>query len=818
MSKRMLIDGAHPEETRVVVMSGTQLDEYDIETSYKKQIKGNIYLAKVIRVEPSLQAAFVDFGGDRHGFLAFSDIHPDYYQIPIDDRQMLKAEQMELGARAAREHLEDLDGDTDDTDLAKDSDTPADEEAAPDASEPAPRRYKIQEVIKRRQILLVQVVKEERGNKGAALTTYISLAGRCCVLLPNTSRGGGISRKITNVKERRKLRDILGSLDIPEGIGVIIRTAGRERNKAELRRDFEYLLRVWDQIRQKTLGSSAPCLVHEEGNIIKRTIRDVYSRDIEEILVEGGEAYRCAKEFMRLMMPSHAKRVQPFRDETVSLLQRYGIEQQLDAMHSPAVPLPSGGSLVINPTEALVAIDVNSGQATRERNIERTALKTNLEAADEVARQLRLRDLSGLIVIDFIDMEDNRNVRKVERRFRDAMRVDRARQQIGQISDFGLMELSRQRLRPSLIETSSYACPHCRGTGNVLSTEAMALRVLRAVEEETAHVSPGSEIRIKVPPEIALYVLNYKRQTLDEIEERHSLKAVLVGDSSIIPPDIGIELPENQQSPAKGRTQKSEAAKGKNAGEEARPSSRKRRPRKAESAPQEEQAAAAGQEPDSTKETTDRGSEAEAKPSRRRRRRRKNTGEAAAVPETGADQIPEQATAEETPQPAKEKPKRRRASRRRKEPEEAQKADSPAIQEAGEQIPEGSDSNGQHETPEEAKSADSPPPRRNQKTRADSPGKSEDQGQGNSETDAPPPARRRRRRATAKSEPGNETPKAEGARQGPDQPATEVPENKGSENGAEADATPDSEAVPMAAAPPESRPKRRGWWRRSAAE
>ncbi|CAN0444397.1 unnamed protein product, partial [Discosporangium mesarthrocarpum] len=540
MSKRMLIDGAHSEEIRVVVTSGTRLDEYDIETTFKKQVKGNIYLAKVTRVEPSLQAAFVDFGGNRHGFLAFSEIHPDYYQIPVDDRQALIEEQeaLEMEARAAREHLEDIDGVDDDLDddasepvnqddssedaadddqetddeastdsdedtaaEATDADADADAEAEADGddgaedaaaddqdgaegedsgdeSDPGPvaadpdveealevaeksssrrtrsmRRYKIQEVIKRRQILLVQVVKEERGNKGAALTTYISLAGRYCVLMPNSSRGGGISRKITVAKERRKLRDTLNALDMPQGMGVIIRTAGLERNKAEIKRDFEYLIRAWDEVREKTLESSAPAMVYEEGDIIKRAIRDVYSKDIEEIQVEGTETYQTAKRFMRLMMPSHAKRVQQYRDDTIPLYQRFQIEQQLDAMHNPEVQLKSGGYIVINPTEALVAIDVNSGKSTKERNIEETALKTNLEAADEVGRQLRLRDLAGLIVIDFIDMEDGRNVRKVERRLRDAMKTDRARLQIGRISNFGLLELSRQRLRPSLLET-----------------------------------------------------------------------------------------------------------------------------------------------------------------------------------------------------------------------------------------------------------------------------------------------------------------------------------------------------------------------------
>ena len=629
MSKRMLIDGAHSEEIRVVVTSGTRLDEYDIETTFKKQVKGNIYLAKVTRVEPSLQAAFVDFGGNRHGFLAFSEIHPDYYQIPVDDRQALIEEQeaLEMEARAAREHLEDIDGASDDLDdeaAAIDLDDSADddaedtdeddrddaedagedaggesgedsgdvaeaedgEEAAAaddsdeepaDVSDPGPvaadpdveealeaaeksssrrtrsmRRYKIQEVIKRRQILLVQVVKEERGNKGAALTTYISLAGRYCVLMPNSSRGGGISRKITVAKERRKLRDTLNSLDMPQGMGVIIRTAGLERNKAEIKRDFEYLIRAWDEVRETTLESSAPAMVYEEGDIIKRAIRDVYSKDIEEIQVEGTETYQTAKRFMRLMMPSHAKRVQQYRDDTIPLYQRFQIEQQLDAMHNPEVQLKSGGYIVINPTEALVAIDVNSGKSTKERNIEETALKTNLEAADEVGRQLRLRDLAGLIVIDFIDMEDGRNVRKVERRLREAMKTDRARLQIGRISNFGLLELSRQRLRPSLLETSSQICPHCRGTGTILSTESMAMRVLRAIEEEGIRMRT-SEITVKVPTEVALYILNQKRSTLVNMEARYGFQVILEGDDSVIPPDIDIERVKGRPEPTAGQ-------------------------------------------------------------------------------------------------------------------------------------------------------------------------------------------------------------------------------------------------------------------------
>ena len=594
MSKRMLFDGAHPEEIRIAVTSGNQLEEYDIETSFKKQVKGNIYLAKVMRVEPSLQAAFVEFGGDRHGFLAFGEIHPDYYQIPIEDRQKLLEQQeaLERDARAAQELLEDIDGGIDGSDpdapLADagdgmDAAGESGDEQPPPPSEPGRRRYKIQDVIRRRQVILVQVVKEERGSKGAALTTYISLAGRYCVLMPNSSRGGGISRKITAAKERRKLRDTLDALDIPEGMGVIIRTAGMERNKGEIKRDFEYLLRTWDEIRGRTLESTAPCLVYEEGDIVKRAIRDVYSRDIEEILVEGQKTYQSAKQLMKLMIPSHARRVQHYRDDPLPLFQRYKIEQQLEAMHGPEAQLKSGGYLVINPTEALVAIDVNSGRATRERTVEGTAVRTNLEAADEVARQLRLRDLAGLIVIDFIDMEDSRNVRKVEKRLRDAMKNDRARLQIGRISEFGLLELSRQRLRPSLIETSSRTCPSCRGTGTVLSTESMALRVLRAIEEEGARAT-GCELTVRVPTEVALYVLNHKRPTLLEMESRHKFTATFLGDDTIVPPDVGIE--RNHPEP----TRKAAEENADGGGKDEQKRNRRRRGRRQEEEPESSEA------------------------------------------------------------------------------------------------------------------------------------------------------------------------------------------------------------------------------------
>jgi ribonuclease E len=637
MTKRMLIDGTHPEEVRVVITNGNRLDEYDVETSTKTQLKGNIYLAKVTRVEPSLQAAFVDYGGNRHGFLAFSEIHPDYYQIPVEDREALKRDvaQFEANASAAQAHIDQIDGDvevddtTDDldedtTEVSESNETPSSdddsdtevsgeedtgedlaaaeeestEEAAensaddsgseevsaaseenaedstegsetttvsdtdavetPDAAEASAkegggkakkterrdnpmRRYKIQEVIKRRQILLVQVVKEERGNKGAALTSYMSLAGRYCVLMPNTSRSaGGVSRKITSTADRRRLRDLLKNLNVSEGMGVIMRTAGMERNKSEIKRDFDYLTKLWEDVRELTLQSAAPALVYEEGDLIKRAIRDLYSREIEEIFVEGNDAYTAAKKLMRMMMPSHAKRVQPYRDETIPLFHRYQVETQLESMHSPVVQLKSGGYLVINPTEALVAIDVNSGRSTRERNIEETAYKTNLEAASEVGRQLRLRDLAGLVVIDFIDMDVSRNQRGVERRLKEAVKTDRARIQLGRISNFGLFELSRQRMRPSIVENSTETCVHCDGTGVVRSTESTAVHVLRSVEEEGIR-NRSSEITVTVPTPIALYILNQKRDSLTQIEARYSFRVNVLGDDSLIPPDMRLE-------------------------------------------------------------------------------------------------------------------------------------------------------------------------------------------------------------------------------------------------------------------------------------
>jgi ribonuclease E len=671
----MLIDASQPEETRVAVVSGNRIEEFDFESSTKKQITGNIYLAKIVRVEPSLQAAFVEYGGNRHGFLAFSEIHPDYYQIPTADRQALLAHHAAATRKSAETYdeepqprtgpvVKDHDGedhephdhhnhddhaeaghdpdadhptpevrdqhdlelapvvaadpaeapsaepaqsiDSDDAQaqselpLDSDNEPPApsslhdedDEEQAEEADArasesnaeegrnggrgrrgrrrrpsetgdddapqeveslggddsfddmPRPRfqggrPYKIQEVIKRRQILLIQVVKEERGTKGAALTTYLSLAGRYCVLMPNTGRGGGISRKITNAVDRKRLKAIATELDVPEGMGLIVRTAGANRTKVEIKRDFEYLLRLWENVRETTLKSTAPALILEEGSLIKRAIRDLYSKDIESVQVAGEEGYREAKEFMRMLMPSHAKNVQAYR-EPVPLFLRTQVETQLDQLFSPQVQLKSGGYLVIDQTEALVAIDVNSGRSTREHNIEDTALKTNLEAADEVARQLRLRDLAGLIVVDFIDMEDPRNNRAVERRMKDALKADRARIQVGRISAFGLLEMSRQRLRSSVMEISSNSCPMCNGAGVVRSVESTALHVIRGIEEEGLN-GRSAQIVVRLPHAIAMFLLNQKRETLRRIEDRYGFQVIVEIDHSLIPPDFKID-------------------------------------------------------------------------------------------------------------------------------------------------------------------------------------------------------------------------------------------------------------------------------------
>ena len=581
-TQRMLIDATHREETRVVVLQEDRLKEYDLEVESRKQLKGNIYLAKVTRVEPSLQAAFVEYGGNRHGFLSFSEIHPDYYQIPVADREAVLAE-----LDAAEKADEDTDATT--TDSADDTGGPStdievvggddSEEREVRRRKTSSRRYRIQEVIKARQILLVQAVKEERGNKGAALTTYLSLAGRYSVLMPNTARGGGISRKINHVATRRRLKTILRDLEIPDGMGVIVRTAGEERNKAEIKRDYDYLLRLWNSVRDLTLKSSAPTLVYEEASLIKRTIRDVYSRDIDEIIIDGEDACQTARAFMKLLMPSHVKRIKPWPEGNSPLFHHYKVESQLAAMHNPDVQLKSGGYIIINPTEALVSIDVNSGRSTRERSIEETALKTNIEAADEVARQLRLRDLAGLVVIDFIDMENTRNQIQVERCLKDAMRQDRARIQLGRISPFGLMELSRQRLRPSLFETSFSPCPHCAGSGFRRSTESTALHVLRAIEEEGLRRPKGLLI-VSVPVTVALYILNVKRPAVAELESRYKLTVSFAGDDTLIPPQHRIEREKEAVASNDGRDETGKSTEAQASGEQGGNRRRRRKPQR----------------------------------------------------------------------------------------------------------------------------------------------------------------------------------------------------------------------------------------------
>ncbi|MFT3726964.1 MAG: ribonuclease E/G [Terricaulis sp.] len=505
MAKKMLIDAAHPEETRVAVLDGNRVEDFDFETASRKQLRGNIYLAKVTRVEPSLQAAFVEYGGNRHGFLAFTEIHPDYYAIPHADQESIK-EELEAADRAAAESGEEEDEDA------------ADERRRRILT----RRYKIQEVIRRRQIMLVQVVKEERGNKGAALTTYLSLAGRYCVLMPNTARGGGISRKITQATDRKRLKKIAVDLEVPQGQGLIIRTAGAKRTKTEIKRDYEYLSRAWDTIRDQTMKSVAPALIYEESSLVKRAIRDLYDKDVDEVHVDGEAAYKEAKDFVRMLMPSHAKRVHLWRDAT-PIFAKNGVERQLDSIYSPIVTLKSGGYIVINQAEALVAIDVNSGRATRERNIEQTALKTNLEAADEAARQMRLRDLAGLIVIDFIDHEESKNDRAVEKRMKDNLRFDRARVQMGKISGFGLLELSRQRRRTGVLEGTSHVCEHCQGAGRVRSVESAALALFRALDE-TAARQKGHLIEARASTDVALYLLNEKREALASLEHARNVR------------------------------------------------------------------------------------------------------------------------------------------------------------------------------------------------------------------------------------------------------------------------------------------------------
>ncbi|WP_224824627.1 ribonuclease E/G [Cognatishimia sp. MH4019] len=827
MAKKMLIDATHAEETRVVVVDGNKVEEFDFESENKRQLAGNIYLAKVTRVEPSLQAAFVDYGGNRHGFLAFSEIHPDYYQIPVADREALMAEEKAYaeqlkadaeeekdkpkrgrgrrrGGKAKAEEVkvedavetaevavdedapsgmetidldssdeglspmetvaetpvetpevgeddsadtpsDDNDDDDDATDAKSDAtakddsiESVADEDDSEDirpARKPRPRRYKIQEVIKVRQILLVQVVKEERGNKGAALTTYLSLAGRYCVLMPNTARGGGISRKITNAADRKKLKEIANEIEVPDGAGLIVRTAGAKRTKSEIKRDYEYLQRLWEEIRALTLKSIAPAKIYEEGDLIKRSIRDLYNREIDEVFVEGEAGYRVAKDFMKMIMPSHAKNVKHYTDP-LPLFARYQVESYLAGMFNPTVQLKSGGYIVIGVTEALVAIDVNSGRATKEGSIEETALKTNLEAAEEVARQLRLRDLAGLIVIDFIDMDERRNNTAVEKRMKDKLKTDRARIQVGRISGFGLMEMSRQRLRPGMIEATTQPCPHCHGTGLLRSDDNLALSILRQLEEEGVR-GRSKEVLLKAPMGIVNFLINDKREHIAQIEARYGLSVRLEGDPMMVSPDFSIEkyktatrrvaervapvvsvdssimddiddsvVVDAEEAPApQGAPATEETADG-----EQQPRKRRRRRRRRrggggngehqhsedqspDGAPQGEPAREQAADAEAPKAEAVEATEAEEKPKKRTRTRRKKSddapkdapseaAEAEAAPEKAK---PEDAPAEET---AEEKPKKR-APRKRKAPAKKEAAEETApVPEMAEAAPE----------------------------------------------------------------------------------------------------------------------------------
>ena len=874
MATRMLIDARHPEETRVAVLKGNRIEEFDFESAEHKQIKGNIYLAKVTRVEPSLQAAFVDFGGNRHGFLAFSEIHPDYYQIPKEDREALLAEEAaaaeeEAALLAAEEEdgegdgaaeaPEDEDGgeayademageaieeiDTSDKDEVAtiegghvengEDESEVDAEAAPEANgedeetgeaaeEDRPRRgrrgrrqgrrgsvgkarakqvdevrekrmalrrrYKIQDVIQRRQVLLVQVVKEERGNKGAALTTYLSLAGRYCVLMPNSSHGGGISRKISNASDRKRLKSIVAELKLPKAMGCIIRTAGLQRTKTEIKRDFDYLARLWDEIREKTLSSTAPALIHSDSDLVKRAIRDIYNRDIEEVVVEGEEGYKAAKQFMKLLMPSHARRVKAYSDP-VPLFQRYGAEDQLSAMYEPVVQLKSGGYLVINPTEALVSIDINSGRSTKEHGIEQTALNTNLEAAKEVARQLRLRDMAGLVVIDFIDMEYNSNVRKVERAMKDALKHDRARIQVGRISSFGLMEMSRQRLRTGVLEASTRACPHCDGTGLVRTASSASLSALRLIEDEAAK-GKGVEITLYASTEAAVYLLNAKRGDLSEIEQRYGVSVHVV--------------PEGEEEGAKMRVTSGGP----------RPASIP----KFEPIVDEDEA---GEEPEDDYEEEEEERAEEPRKKRRRRggrgrKRRKPAEEAGEASEEAGGEAPAEAAPAEEGEDKTKKRRRRggRGSKRRPEGEasevEAARGESEAEDAGAEPAAEEAEAQAANAEPEavsagapetEAAEAEEKPKAKRTRRKKAEPKEAPEDGEAAKEPEEEPKAKRTRRK------------KAEPEAKAKDAPAAKAKSEAEPEKAAEAEPPTASSSESHSGEPP-----RRGWWQRTFGE
>jgi ribonuclease E len=918
MSKKMLIDAGHSEETRVVVVDGTKVEEFDFESAARKPIRGNIYLAKVTRVEPSLQAAFVEYGGNRHGFLAFNEIHPDYYQIPYEDRLALaeeeatavaeeeaeadaKAESKESASKSSKKtdapsdeaEASDEDGtdatdetgdsDEDTADAVEDNDSSDDDEDDVDEQKAARRRrqlyrkYKIQEVIKRRQVLLVQAAKEERGNKGAALTTYLSLAGRYCVLMPNTPRGGGISRKISNVSDRKRLKSVVSELELPKGVGLIIRTAGASRTKVEIRRDADYLTRLWENIRELTLKSVAPSLIYEEGNLVKRAIRDMYDKEIDGVLVQGDDAYKEAKAFMKMLMPSHAKNVQHYK-ESVPLFLRHRVETQLEANYSPTVPLKSGGYLVINPTEALVSVDVNSGRSTRERNIETTALKTNLEAATEVARQMRLRDLAGLIVIDFIDMDENRNNRAVEKRMKDVLKRDRARLQVGRISQFGLMEISRQRRRSSILEGSTHICPTCQGIGHVRSVESSALVALRGLEEEGLK-GRSKRIRLTAPTAVVLYLLNDKRDHLLSIEANFEMRVSVASDDTLNMPDFTLEpletrkageelviAPLSVESIEEIDTSEMDAEPETQSSDEGAPETggRKRRRRR------RRRGSGSGEDTNATTETSNLSeAPAEAKaegdaetptadgedqPRRRRRGRRGGRGrrrgsnsesaenaanaspEANGASETGAESgdaaapVEAQAETSETSDTATQEDSKRRRPRRRRKTEDAANTDAAAETNtaetsAAEAAPEAPAS-------DEAVSEEKPKRRaRRPRKKADadtSEAKTEETSAATApaadgEEDAPakPKRRTRRKKAEPAAEVASEAPSAAK----PDESATEdapkakprtraKAKPKAAKEKAAAEPKPEAAPAPVEAEKSD-KPQRKGWWNRT---
>ena len=890
MATRMLVDARHSEETRVAVLKGNRIEEFDFESAEHKQIKGNIYLAKVTRVEPSLQAAFVDFGGNRHGFLAFGEIHPDYYQIPKEDREALLAEEAEAAEEEARlraeeeergelpgdeydaedessealaeefaeDGLEEIDtsekdkvstiedghvdgnGDDDEDDDDDSDEDESDEESSEDDVGEAKskkgsergrgrrgrgrrqgggksrakevdevrarrqalrRRYKIQDVIQRRQVLLVQVVKEERGNKGAALTTYLSLAGRYTVLMPNSSHGGGISRKINSASDRKRLKQVVSDLSLPKSMGLIVRTAGLSRTKTEIKRDFDYLARLWDEIREKTLSSTAPSLIHSDSDLIKRAIRDIYNRDIEEVVVEGEEGYKSAKEFMKLLMPSHARRVKAYSDP-VPLFQRYGAEDQLRAMYDPMVQLKSGGYLIINPTEALVSIDINSGRSTKEHGIEQTALHTNLEAAREIARQLRLRDMAGLVVIDFIDMEYNSNVRKVEKAMKEALKNDRARIQVGRISGFGLMEMSRQRLRTGVLEATTRECPHCDGTGLVRTASSAGLSALRLIEDEAAK-GKGTLIKLAASMEAAIYLLNEKRDDLVEIEQRYGVRVEIVPEGE----DEGAKMSVSSAGP------------------------------KPTQAPKFEPIADDDDDDDTpVDDESDEDDDDDSPKKKRRRRRRGGRGRNKKRRDENADEEgdsddessdPTDESDEAPVDEADEQPRRRRRSRggrgrRKRKDENASSGDAESLEEVSEQVKEdmavvaGPDDALEtaeamaDEAAADATEEEKPKPKRKRASRAkkktddeatDGAAPSEEQSGDSAEEEAAP-AKKPARKAAAKKAPAK---RASRAKKKAEEPAEEASD----------EATPAEAAPAKGDAANDSGEPRRGWWQRT---